>query len=152
MTTTGRNANLAPRLAGVVVFLDGLVCFLAAGALVLLSSIFRPIGAIEGREPVEQSWFLEALIAAVVAIAALWSGLRAIRGIRRGRLVGAAVAVAGAVLVGWLLFISRAELTVALGATWLAILAVHAVAAFVLFSWPMAADGTTPAQPAVRNA
>ncbi|HET9851726.1 MAG TPA: hypothetical protein VFP56_04380 [Candidatus Limnocylindrales bacterium] len=153
MAAAKGSRSVAPRLAGAVVFMDGLVCFLAAGALVLLSSIFRPIGAIEGREPVEQSWFLEALIAAVLAIGAMWSGQRAIRGIRRGRLVAASVAGLGAVLVGWLLFIARDELTVPLAAAWLAILAVHVVAAVVLFIWAPPPDGTLPVQPAaVRNA
>ena len=141
-----------PRLAGVLVLFDGVIAVLAAGALTLMSTIFRPVAAIEGRPPVEQSWLLEALVAAIVAIAGVWAGQRAIRGIHPGRRIGAAVSGFIAVYLGWFLVTGDAgglEATVA----WAGIVAAHVAAAVALLLWRTpAADLGLPAATGVGSA
>ncbi len=152
MASSRRSRVVWPRLAGLVVLLDGFLSVLAAGAFLLVSTIFRPIAAVQGREPVEQSWLLEALVAAGLAIVGVWAGQRAIRGIRNGRLAGAAVAGVIAVYVGWYLVTGDAGSTEATVA-WAGIVAIHAVAALVLVAWPAPGeDRTLPAAKAVTNA
>ena len=124
---------IAPRLAGVVVLVDGLLALAGAG-LFLLLSVFPPVAAIEGAPPSEQSWILQALVSLAVAVAALWAGQRAIRGIRRGRFLGAGVAGLVGLLIGWVLVTGDAGLTAGTVA-WAIVVLVELAAAAVLVSW-----------------
>lgn len=133
---------LWPRLAGVVLILDGILCILAAGLFFLLSTF---VGAVQGRPAVEEPWLLGSLVALVLAIAGIWAGQRAVRAIRRGRLVGVGVAGILALYVGWYVVTGdpgSVESTIA----WAAIAAVQAAAALVLVAWPgEQQDRTLPA-------
>jgi hypothetical protein len=132
--------------------LDGVLALLVAGLLLLMSTVFPPVGAIQGQPPVEQSWLLEAFLAALLAIAGVWAGQRAIRGIHRGRLVGAAAAGFIALYLGWFLLTGDAgsfETTALLTG----ITALQAVAALVLLTWRLPAeDRTLPAATVAQDA
>jgi hypothetical protein len=152
MAAPARARTIWPRLAGAVVLFDGVIAILAAGAFFLVSTIFRPIGAIQGRAPVEQSWLLEALVAALLGIAGVWAGQRALRGIHAGRVVGATVAGFIALYLGWFLITSNGgPLEVTAGGT--AIVAVHAAASLVLLAWRQPPrDRTLPVASGVGSA
>jgi hypothetical protein len=152
MATQQNRRVIWPRLAGVVVLLDGVIAGLAAGAFLLVSTIFRPVGAIQGQAPVEQSWLLEALVAAVLAIAGVWGGQRAIRGIHAGRLVGAAVAGFLALYLGWFVVTGGAG-SLEATAGWTVIVAIHAAVALVLLTWRLPPeDRILPAAVGARSA
>jgi hypothetical protein len=129
----GRERVLWPRVAGVALLVDGALGLVAAFGFVALT-MFPPVAAIEGRPPVEQAWLVEAAIALSFAIAALWSGQRAVRAIRRGRLVG--VAVAGALVVTISVAFMTTTFTIGDAAMSLGILGVHLVAGVALLAWP----------------
>lgn len=130
--STGR--VIWPRLAGVVLLLDGVLGLLGA-LLFFFITMFPPVAAIEGRPSVEQSWLGQGLFSLALAIAGLWSGQRAIRAIRRGRLVG--VAVAGAVVATVLAGFATADsFTAGDAAISLGILGFHVAVGAVLLAWP----------------
>lgn len=133
------------RLAGIVLIADGLLALAVGALLLLMSTLFPPVAAIEGRPPVEQSWLVEALVAVVLGVAGLWGGQRALRGIRRGRFAGAAVAAFVAAVLGWSLATAESptiEAVLVVGGLTLG----HAVVALVLLAWrPDVPDGRLPA-------
>ena len=121
------------RFAGALLLLDGV----AALVLFLISatfSLFPPVAAIEGRASPDQSQWGLAVASLGLAVAGLWAGQRALRRIRRGRLVGVAVATAAAALLGWWIAIPgmSIEAIAVLGA----LLAAQVAAAAVLLVWP----------------
>lgn len=126
---------MAQRLAGVVLILDGcLVALLGITAIL----VFQPIAAIEGRPSVDQTPYALMIVPILLGLAYGWAGQRAVRGIRRGRAVGAVLALLLAVAFGALLLASRsspAELAVAGGFAALQVLVIVAIA-----RWPIAGD------------
>ena len=93
----GRGAMAWTRLAGVLLIADG---FIIAILGVVLVAVLTPVGAIQGRDPVDQTPYPLLIVPLVLALACLWVGHRAIRGIRKGRMVGIALALIPAVVFG----------------------------------------------------
>jgi hypothetical protein len=122
------------KLAGALLLLDGLAVLLIG--LVFLV-VFRPVAAIEGRPSPDQTPYLVLVPAALLAIGFFWSGQRAIRGIRRGRIVGVVLAAVLGLLFAWLPFTGSMDAS-ELAAT--AALVIPQVLIVVgLFRWPEAA-------------
>ena len=96
-----RGAPVAVRIAGLLLILDGLVMAML-GMIVIL--VFRPVGAVEGREYVDQTPYWLLVVPILFGVAYLWAGQRALRGIHAGRQVGILLAAVPAVLFGALLF------------------------------------------------
>ncbi len=119
------------RVAGVLLVIDGL--FVALLGLVGFV-VFRPVAAIEGREPVDQAPYPLLVVALLLGLAFVWAGQRAVRGIRSGRIVGIILALIPGVAFGALLVgtrMSPSELAFAI-----AVVAVQVVIIVGLARWP----------------
>jgi hypothetical protein len=128
---TDRLATPWTRLAGLLLIVDG--AFVVLLGLVAFA-VFRPVAAIEGRESPDQAPYPLLVLALLLAVAFLWAGQRAIRGIRRGRIVGMLLAlVLGLLFASPLLSsgMSPSEVAFAIG-----VVAVQAVIVVVLARWP----------------
>jgi hypothetical protein len=146
VTAPSRPADLASRLAGLVILVDGFLALLTAGMFLLISTIFRPVAAVEGRPPLEQSWLVEAAISLVIAAGGLWAGQRLVRGIPGAHLLGGAIAGLVAGLLAWLLVTGDAgsiESTI----VWSGIAAVHGLAAIAALR-----SGSRPVGPPLEQA
>jgi cation transport ATPase len=111
-----RDASIAVRIAGLLLILDGLLLALL-GMIVIL--VFRPVGAVQGREYVDQTPYWLLVVPILLGVAYLWAGQRALRGIHAGRQVGILLATVPAVLFGALFFnpsMNPGELAFAAGA------------------------------------
>ena len=131
MTADLRVGTPWTRVAGVLLVIDGL--FVALLGLVGFV-VFRPVAAIEGREPVDQAPYPLLVDACLVELAFVWAGQRAVRGIRSGRIVGIILALIPGVAFGALLVgtrMSPSELAFAI-----AVVAVQVVIIVGLARWP----------------
>ena len=131
MTADLRVGTPWTRVAGVLLVIDGL--FVALLGLVGFV-VFRPVAAIEGREPVDQAPYPLLVVALLLGLAFVWAGQRAVRGIRSGRIVGIILALIPGVAFGALLVgtrMSPSELAFAI-----AVVAVQVVIIVGLARWP----------------
>ncbi len=131
MTADLRVGTPWTRVAGVLLVIDGL--FVALLGLVGFV-VFRPVAAIEGREPVDQAPYPLIVVALLLGLAFVWAGQRAVRGIRSGRIVGIVLALIPGVAFGALLVgtrMSPSELAFAI-----AVVAVQVVIIVGLARWP----------------
>ncbi len=129
-----RSASLWTRIGGVLLIADGALVALLGITFILL---FRPVAAIQGRESVDQTPYGLVIVPILLALAYLWAGQRAIRGIRAGRAVGILLALLPGLAFGSLLVgarLSPTELAFAL-----VVVAVQAVIIVALARWPVAA-------------
>lgn len=137
--TTDRLATPWTRLAGALLILDGLMVGLIG---LVVFAVFRPVAAIEGRESPDQAFYPVLLVALLLALACFWAGQRALRGIRRGRIVGMLLALVPGILFGSLLVTSQMsapEIAFAFG-----VVAVQAVIIVALARWPSSAPVPSP--------
>ena len=119
------------RLAGLILVLDGvLVALLGLVGLV----VFRPIAAIEGRPPVDQTPYPLLIVAILLGLAYVWAGQRAIRGIRRGRGAGILLAALLVIAFGALAAAGR---TVGEIAFPIGVAVVNGLVAISLARWPV---------------